>query len=293
MDAHQACELLLQLVRKSNLNYLISESAFSVSLQIKKTFIKNKDGSSRSSQIVEGDVFPANKAHHETKDALKIDNYPLKHAKDDIEKKLKKSVENPHDDSKKNSNMQDIALPPSNIQPRFPPGFLHLHLHDLPEPQCSVKSSPPCGSSPFSSSSSRDLLNFSKTKTTSVTSSEDFSSKSLSTFSSTVKTSKSTYQSAKASLKNTISPALKLLPTPNPTSFPPVPPKTPSKASQPVSTISSTDSEYSSTKSLFNLLPFTPESHVGKKVFGMTAEELDFTEEEFAQLVDNLGENVT
>jgi hypothetical protein len=59
------------------------------------------------------------------------------------------------------------------------------------------------------------------------------------------------------------------------------------------SSASSTDSESFSTKNLFNFLPMAPEYHVGKKVFGMTAEELNFTEEAFAQLVDNLSENVT
>jgi hypothetical protein len=37
-------------------------------------------------------------------------------------------------------------------------------------------------------------------------------------------------------------------------------------------------------------LPFAPESHAGKRFLGMTAEDLNFTEEEFDQLIDNLGE---
>ena len=36
-----------------------------------------------------------------------------------------------------------------------------------------------------------------------------------------------------------------------------------------------------------------PESYFGKRVFGMTAEDLDMTEEAFGQLVDNLSEHVT
>ena len=100
MDAHQACELLLQLVRKSNVNYLLSESAFSVSLQIKKTFLKNKDGSLRSSQLGEHDLFAANQALHDRIDALEVDNFTLKHEIEHIEKKAKNPVENPHNDLK-------------------------------------------------------------------------------------------------------------------------------------------------------------------------------------------------
>ena len=36
-----------------------------------------------------------------------------------------------------------------------------------------------------------------------------------------------------------------------------------------------------------------PESHFGKRVLGMTAEDLDMTEEAFAQIVENLCEHVT
>ena len=45
MDASQTCDQVLQFLKSSNLNYFLSESAFSVSIEIKKTFITNKDGS--------------------------------------------------------------------------------------------------------------------------------------------------------------------------------------------------------------------------------------------------------
>ena len=48
MDASQTCDQVLQFLNSSNLNYFLSESAFSVSIEIKKTFIINKDGSPRS-----------------------------------------------------------------------------------------------------------------------------------------------------------------------------------------------------------------------------------------------------
>ena len=51
MDANQTCDILLSLVKKSNLNFSLSESPFSVSLTIKKTFIKDKNGAPRVSNI--------------------------------------------------------------------------------------------------------------------------------------------------------------------------------------------------------------------------------------------------
>ena len=51
MDANQTCDILINLVKKSNLNFSLSESPFSVSVTIKKTFIKDKNGVSRVSNI--------------------------------------------------------------------------------------------------------------------------------------------------------------------------------------------------------------------------------------------------
>ena len=48
MDASQRSDLILSLIRKSNLNFSLTESPFSVSILIKKSFIKNKDGSFRT-----------------------------------------------------------------------------------------------------------------------------------------------------------------------------------------------------------------------------------------------------
>jgi hypothetical protein len=50
MDAEERCQFLLNLIRKSNLNYLVEETSFSASIKIKKSFIKNKDGSLRTGQ---------------------------------------------------------------------------------------------------------------------------------------------------------------------------------------------------------------------------------------------------
>ena len=45
MDANQTCEILMSYIKKSNLNWSITESPFSVSITLKKSFIKKKDGS--------------------------------------------------------------------------------------------------------------------------------------------------------------------------------------------------------------------------------------------------------
>ena len=48
MDAHQTSDFILNLIRKSNLNFSISESPFTVSINMKKSFIKEKDGTTRT-----------------------------------------------------------------------------------------------------------------------------------------------------------------------------------------------------------------------------------------------------
>lgn len=51
MDANQTSEVILNLVRKSNLNFNIIESPFSVTITLKKSFIKNKNGTFRKSGV--------------------------------------------------------------------------------------------------------------------------------------------------------------------------------------------------------------------------------------------------
>ena len=51
MDSKQkpeeTCDILLSYVKKSNLNFQLNESPFAATIEIKKSFIKNKDGSAR------------------------------------------------------------------------------------------------------------------------------------------------------------------------------------------------------------------------------------------------------
>ena len=51
MDSIQTCDLLLNLVKNSNLNFSLTESPFSVTINIKKSFIKDKNGIVRVSNI--------------------------------------------------------------------------------------------------------------------------------------------------------------------------------------------------------------------------------------------------
>ena len=47
IDPSDICEKLISFVRKSNLNFHISESPFAVTINVKKTFIKDKNGVER------------------------------------------------------------------------------------------------------------------------------------------------------------------------------------------------------------------------------------------------------
>ena len=51
MDPIQTCNLLLSYVKNSNLNFSLNESPFSVSISLKKSFIKDKNGTLRVSKI--------------------------------------------------------------------------------------------------------------------------------------------------------------------------------------------------------------------------------------------------
>ena len=57
MDASRTCEALLSDLKTSNLNYSLRESPFGVQIEIKKSFIVEKDGSVRSSGIFHDSKF--------------------------------------------------------------------------------------------------------------------------------------------------------------------------------------------------------------------------------------------
>ena len=51
MNPDQTCELLLSQIRNSNLNFSLSETPFSASLCIRKTFVKDLNGVVRAANI--------------------------------------------------------------------------------------------------------------------------------------------------------------------------------------------------------------------------------------------------
>ena len=51
MDPNQTCEILLSNLKQSNLNFSIAESPFAVTINLKKTFIKDQNGVSQSSGL--------------------------------------------------------------------------------------------------------------------------------------------------------------------------------------------------------------------------------------------------
>ena len=53
MDASKTSDLLITYVKKSNLNFSLNESPFAISISIKKTFVKDKNGMPRHSQLSE------------------------------------------------------------------------------------------------------------------------------------------------------------------------------------------------------------------------------------------------
>ena len=76
MDSIQTCDLLLNLVKNSNLNFSLTESPFSVTINIKKSFIKDKNGIVRVSNI--GGFFRYNCQSIDENQILQEENKSLK-----------------------------------------------------------------------------------------------------------------------------------------------------------------------------------------------------------------------
>ena len=74
MDAKQTSETILSYIKKSNLNYFAQESPFSVTINIRKTFIKDQDGILLSPEEDFTDIKYLNAEN----EFLKNDNYTLK-----------------------------------------------------------------------------------------------------------------------------------------------------------------------------------------------------------------------
>ena len=55
MDANNATDVIVNTVKKSNLNFFIQESPFSLIINLRKTFIKTKTGLVLTSDLSEGE----------------------------------------------------------------------------------------------------------------------------------------------------------------------------------------------------------------------------------------------
>jgi hypothetical protein len=71
MDAAEVYEYLVSCVKNSNLNFTLFESPFSVSIQIRKTFIKDKDGTPRTSKKVRNFAEESNDDRKQLEDEIK------------------------------------------------------------------------------------------------------------------------------------------------------------------------------------------------------------------------------
>ena len=69
MDANQACDIVVNTVKASSLNFLLQESPFAITINIKKTFIKNQSGIKSNPDIYKFSCFKCNAT---------AENYPVK-----------------------------------------------------------------------------------------------------------------------------------------------------------------------------------------------------------------------
>ena len=95
MDAIKAADLITNLVKKSNLNFCIQESPFSLCINLRKSFIKNKDGKNLEPSR---DIFFNNSEVTMTQNVkLEQENSYLKESNGRLESELQKYYENIQD----------------------------------------------------------------------------------------------------------------------------------------------------------------------------------------------------
>ena len=70
MDSNQNCEIILSNLKKSNLNFSLSESPFAVTIDIKKSFIKDHHGVSRTSGFSDKNFETATEVNNTLKDII-------------------------------------------------------------------------------------------------------------------------------------------------------------------------------------------------------------------------------
>ena len=88
MDAKSTADVIISCVKKSNLNYQIQESPFSLLINIRKSFIRNKNG---DHLLPSSDIFAeVDTLKHKSKvDKLEEENSTLRNTANRLEVELK------------------------------------------------------------------------------------------------------------------------------------------------------------------------------------------------------------
>ena len=91
MDPNQTCDLLLSYLKKSNLNFSLSESPFAATIYLKKSFIVDKHGVSRTSGITEQPVSEVDIALKKIVTGQQIEIVNYQHALNNLGMNLEKA----------------------------------------------------------------------------------------------------------------------------------------------------------------------------------------------------------
>ena len=125
MDANQTSELILSNIKMSNLNFNIMESPFSLTITIKKSFIKNKDGTLRKSG------FEATSLGNTQQD-------PISSPVQLTSANFHQAFVNPRQQDNNHTSKQQPLISPKNIKQQAPPpkslGNPAPNHHDFPSP---------------------------------------------------------------------------------------------------------------------------------------------------------------
>ena len=91
MDANQACNVLLSNLKESNLNWNLLESPFSLTINLKKSFIKDREGNPRTSGFTK-QYYKQNDHNNNLKHVME-ENNSLKKALANMEHKKDEVIE--------------------------------------------------------------------------------------------------------------------------------------------------------------------------------------------------------
>ena len=108
----QVCEKLLNQVKMSNLNYILSETPYSANICIRKWFQKNKvaNVTTLSASESENTYLKDNKRLKLKLEKAEAENVALKASASDLEEKAKKAESDLNDFKKKNKNVSDDKI---------------------------------------------------------------------------------------------------------------------------------------------------------------------------------------